>query len=153
MRNDGFFATSSHDRYSDDLVFSSIDTFDRRRASGIIAHVRSIVEDQSLRLHRKKTRIVPPGARQVVLGLLVGDHNVRLLPEFRRGIEVYVRGVKRYGLSNHASHRQFDSIFSLVDHVDGCIAFAASVDPAFANQMRHRWNDALLISGYPAGAE
>jgi RNA-directed DNA polymerase len=136
-------------RYSDDLVFSSLDAFDRRYASRLISHIRHIVEDQKFRLHVKKTRVIPPGARHIVLGLLVDDDRVRLLPEYKRRIEVHVRGVRRFGLSAHAAHRQFDSMFALIDHVDGSLAFAASVDSEFARRMRLEWNGALASSGYP----
>lgn len=136
-------------RYSDDLVFSSTDAFDRRHASNLISHMRRIVEDQKFRLHAKKTRVIPPGARHIVLGLLVDEERIRLLPEYKRRIKVHVRGVRRFGLSAHAAHRKFDSIFAFIDHVDGSLAFAASVDSEFALRMRLEWNDALASRGYP----
>ncbi len=101
-------------------------------------------------LHRAKTRVVPPGARHVVLGLLVDGDRVRLLPEYKRRLEVHVRGVAKFGLAEHADHRRFVSVLSMINHVDGLIAFAASVDRAFANNSRDQWNKVLLNRGYVA---
>ena len=97
----------------------------------------------------KKTRIVTPGARKIVLGLLVDGSRPRLLPEFKRRIEVHVRGVERNGLPEHAEHRRFDSILAMINHVDGCIAFAGSVEQDYADGIARRWAEVLVARGYP----
>jgi RNA-directed DNA polymerase len=147
------FATSSglvYSRYSDDMVFSAGPTFRREDADGVIQHTARVLDEAGLRLHAKKIRVIPPGARHVVLGLLVDDAGVRLLPEYRRRLEVHVRGVQKFGLAEHAEYRKFDSVLSMINHVDGGIAFAMHVEPAFADGLRQRWNEALSSSGYPA---
>jgi RNA-directed DNA polymerase len=136
-------------RYSDDLVFSAGQDFSRGQAADVVGRASAILTSEGFTAHRAKTRVVPPGARHVILGLLVDDDRVRLMPEFKRRLEVHVRGVARFGLAEHAHHRGFDSVLSMIDHVDGCIAFAASVDPAFAKTMRDVWNAALRERGYP----
>ena len=139
-------------RYSDDLTFSAIE-FDRDRAKELIAKVRWVAERNGFVLHRKKTRVIPPGARAIVLGLLVDSERVRLLPEFRRKIEINIRGVEKFGLSVHIRHRGFNSVFSFIDHVDGMLAFAYSVDKDFAHKMFRRWNNALARSKYPVALD
>jgi RNA-directed DNA polymerase len=136
-------------RYSDDLVFSAGRDFSRGRAADVVRRASAILASDGFAAHRAKTRIVPPGARHVILGLLVDEEQVRLSPEFKRRVEVHVRGVVKFGLAGHARHRRFNSVLSMIDHVDGCIAFAASVDPAFANTMQDGWNAALRDRGYP----
>jgi hypothetical protein len=84
-----------------------------------------------------------------VLGLLVDGDRPRLLPEFKRRLEVHVRGVERFGLPEHAEHRRFDSILSMINHVDGCIAFASSVEIEYAGKLADRWAQALRFRGYP----
>jgi RNA-directed DNA polymerase len=146
------FATSSgliYSRYSDDMVFSAGSNFRREDADGVIQHAARVLDEAGLRLHSKKIRVIPPGARHVVLGLLVDDADVRLLPEYRRRLEVHVRGVQKFGLYEHAGFRKFDSVLSMINHVDGGIAFAKHVEPAFADRLRERWNEALASSGYP----
>jgi hypothetical protein len=142
----------TYTRYSDDLTFSAGVTFSRGRAASLINHVRNIIRDEHLVLHDKKTRVVPPGARHIVLGLMLGSDSVRLLPEFKRRIDVHIRGVDRFGLAQHAAHRGFRSIFSFINHVDGCLAFAQGIEPLYARQSRERWNAALARSGFPVEA-
>lgn len=136
-------------RYSDDLTFSAGAGFDRAQASKLIEHVGNLVQGAHLALHVKKTHVVPPGARHVVLGLLVDSDSVRLLPEYKRRIEVHIRGVDTFGLVAHSLHRHFDSVFSFVNHVDGLLAFASGVETAYASGARSRWDDALRKWGYP----
>lgn len=77
-------------RYSDDIVLSAGRDFSRRRASDVIRRADAIVTSEGFALHKAKTRIVPPGARHVVLGLLLDGDAVRLLPEFKRRLEVQI---------------------------------------------------------------
>jgi RNA-directed DNA polymerase len=139
-------------RYSDDLVFSGSAAFDRVAAARFIDHVRNIVSDEKFIVHDKKTRIVPPGARHVVLGLLLTPGKIRLLPEFKRRINVHIRGVDRFGLAQHVTHRGFRSIFSFVNYVDGCLAFAQGVEPVYAQHCIEQWNVALAKSSFPVDA-
>lgn len=146
------FATDAgfvYTRYSDDMVMSTIQDFDRKLAISLIRHVSGVVASHRFRLHRKKTRVIPPGARHLVLGLLVDGEEVRLTPEFRRRVEVHVRGVREFGLVHHADHRGFRSLFSFVSHVDGCLAFATSVEPAWAERLRVAWRSTLRSQGFP----
>lgn len=136
----------TYTRYSDDLVFSCSNDFDRARATEIIRRVSESIVKERFVVHRRKTRIVPPGARKIVLGLLVDD-TVRLLPEHRRRIEVHLHGCERYGLAQHAGHRGFDSVFSFVNHLEGWIAFALGVDRVRALTWRERLRQILIKEG------
>jgi len=136
----------TYSRYSDDLVFSCRDTFSRARSVQLIRRISEVIARERFVVHDQKTRIVPPGARKVVLGLLV-DETIRLLPEHRRRIEVHLRGCERFGLANHASHRGFDSVFSFVNHLGGWIAFALGVDQVRAITWRRRLHVLLAEEG------
>lgn len=136
-------------RYSDDLTFSATDDFSREHGIAVMHQVGAILKHKGLSLHRAKMRIVPPGARHVILGLLLAEGKVRLMPEFKRRIEVHVRGVEKFGIAAHAHHRNFESVLSMINHVDGCIAFAESVEAEYAGKMRAAWNAALKERGYP----
>jgi hypothetical protein len=137
----------SYTRYSDDMVMSTSSDFDRTQAVPMIREVTRIVAAHRFRLHHKKTRVIPPGARHIVLGLLVDGDEVRLTPEFRRRIEVHIRGVRQFGLIRHADHRGFRSLLSFVNHVEGCLAFAHSVERTWADNRRAEWRAALREHG------
>ncbi|WP_345147564.1 reverse transcriptase family protein [Arthrobacter ginkgonis] len=138
----------NYTRYSDDLTFSSLDAFDRPTAEAVVQEVSGLVRKAGFVTHRTKTRIVPPGSRKVVLGLLVDD-SVRLMPEHRRRIEVHLRGCEKFGLANHAAHRKFDSVFAFVDHLAGWLAFALGVDKVVALSWCRRFNEILEREGLP----
>jgi hypothetical protein len=135
-------------RYSDDLIFSAGADFSRQRAAELIRQAAAILERRGFSPHRAKTRVVPPGARHVVLGLLLAEGHVHPLPEFKRRVEIHIRGVAKFGAAEHARHRHFDSVFGMINHVDGCIAFADSIDSAFAGNAQDAWNAALRECGY-----
>lgn len=139
----------TYTRYSDDLAFSASGSFQRTDAVILIRDATAIVDLEGFRVHRRKTRIVPPGARHVVLGLLVDGDRVRLLKETRRRIELHIRGVALNGLAQHAAHRRFHSVLGFVRHVDGLLAFAHAVDPEWEAVMRDRWREALRGSRFP----
>ena len=63
-------------------------------------------------------------------------------------MEVHIRGIAKFGVVEHAHHRHFDSVFAMINDVDGCIAFADSIDPEFASNARDAWNAALRDRGY-----
>jgi RNA-directed DNA polymerase len=139
----GYFYT----RYSDDLTFSTPNAFSRSVAEKLIARVSRAIFQSGFKLHLSKTRVVPPGSRKIILGLLLGEDSVRLLPEFRRQLDNHARGVDKWGLVTHARHRGFDSALSLVNYVDGSIAFAKGVDRPWAEKFEQSWLAALRKDG------
>lgn len=139
----------AYTRYSDDLFFSSHEPFHRGRAVNVVRSVSEIVMSCLFEVHEKKTRIVPPGARRVVLGLLVEDR-VRLVPEFRRRVEVHLRGCEKFGLAAHSAHRGFDSPLSFANHLDGLISFSFEVEPSRAAEWRRRLDSLLEKCGAAA---
>lgn len=134
-------------RYSDDLTLSAGPEFSRQKAIEVVREVEKIVAFEGFQIHVKKTRIVPPGARHVVLGLLVGDESVRLHPLFRRRLKWNIHAVSKFGLVKHAQRQKFDSALSFVNHVDGCIAFSYGVEPGFAAEAKREWSETLISSG------
>jgi len=135
-------------RYSDDLTFSGVGKFDRRRCAELIQESARIISLHAFEVHEKKTKVVSPGGRKIVLGLLVEGEAVRLLPEFRERVQNHVRGVAKFGLVAHVDHRRFRSAISFVNYVDGCLAFASGVDSEWAQRVRANWDNALLNDGF-----
>jgi RNA-directed DNA polymerase len=135
-------------RYADDLTFSSIEDFDRARAVKLIGEVRTVLRNAGFSLHEGKTRVIPPGGRKIVLGLLVDREEVRLNRTVRDRITMNIRGVERFGLAAHVSHRRFVSIDGFVRHLSGLLAFAADVEPEWARTMTGRWHTALRTNNW-----
>lgn len=141
-------------RYSDDIAFSTGGAFDRKRAGRLIVEVERIFRSFGHALHRKKISVAPPGARKVVLGLLVHGSDLRLTDPYRRRLADHVRGVERFGLSAHKAHRHFASLWGMVRHIQGLLGYAESVEGKAAHAaMRARLDAALARDGWPDCAQ
>lgn len=139
-------------RYSDDMTFSSAGPFVRDQAAKMIPDITRIVTSSGLELHDRKTRIVPPGARKIVLGMIVQETRISILPEQRRKIAGYVHAVSEYGPLAYAANRGFDSVLSFVNHVEGWLAYVSYIDPAWTSTQKTAWNTALEKHGVLVGA-
>lgn len=134
-------------RYADDLTFSSASS-SRVQAARIIGEASGILRRSGFNVHRKKTKVIPPGSRHVVLGLLVDGDRVRLTRDFRRRLLLHIDRSEKFGIVDHAAHRGFVSVVGFINHVNGLIAFAHDVDHEWANEVRGAWNRLLTKSSW-----
>ena len=127
-------------RYSDDLTFSTdAPEFRRKHAREFLRHIFPLMNESGLRPHQSKTRIVPPGARKLVLGLCVNEATPRLPKEVRQKLEVHVHCLERFGPEEHRKARGFDSVLGMRRHLLGRIKYAESVQPRFGRALRDRF--------------
>ena len=123
-------------RYSDDLLFSTAEhSYSRKQATQFIRAVYGTMQSVGLRPHTAKTVVVPPGARKVVLGLLVDGTRLRLSRDFRAKLECHVYFAKRFGPQEHSRRRGFRSVFGFEQHLRGLLSFAKHVDVEFAEAL------------------
>jgi len=82
-----------------------------------------------------KTQVLPPGARKVVLGLLVDSDRPRLSREFRSKMRMHLYFLTHsdVGPALHASKRGFESVLGLKNHIEGLINYARQIDAAYAS--------------------
>lgn len=124
-------------RYSDDLTFSSSSSnVGRSDILALLSEVSSHLRANGLNPNRDKTKLVPPGARKIVLGLLVDREVPRLQREFKDRLMLHAHFVSKHGYATHAANRKFRSTWSFIRHLDGLIAYASHVDPEFADRIR-----------------
>lgn len=136
-------------RYADDLIFSTInDEFNRKKAAIIVRKVYNILELYGFEANTAKTVIVPPGARKIVLGLLVDREKPNLTKQFKNQLRTHIRGISRFGFVNHARHRGFKSIWGFYRHFKGLLSFAYSVDSDFASPLFHQFEAEIKKSGF-----
>jgi len=127
----------SYTRYSDDLCFSTDSLgFTRHSAERLVQQVYTMLGSIGLRPRTAKTAIIPPGARKVVLGLLVDGDRVRLTKQFRRRLECHVHHISRHGPEVYSRHRGFKSVLGLRRYLEGLLSYAATVDQRFATKLR-----------------
>ena len=85
-------------RYSDDIVVSSKDgNFSRDRALKIVAFIQKLSEFNGFSLNKDKTRIMTPGSRKYVLGVLVDGPSLRLGKHERERIERMIYQIAKFG--------------------------------------------------------
>jgi len=123
-------------RYADDIALSTKrEDFSRKDAGEIIGRVYSILRKYRLQPHTAKTHVSPPGARKIVLGLLVDGNRPRLSRDFRNRLERHLWGIQKHGLEFHAAHIGFKSPFSFYHHVMGLISYAKQIDTNWVNKL------------------
>lgn len=129
-----------YSRYSDDMIFSTAGEFSRNQATDFVHRVYDALGAHGFEANRTKTSIAAPGARKVVLGLLVDRDEPRLTRDFRSNIETHLHYLERpdVGPVAHAKARNFDSIIGLQNHLLGLIAFARQIDPTYGNELKSR---------------
>lgn len=128
--NYGFVYT----RYADDLTFSSSSDLPEEMSIGDIHRtIIGLIRKSGFRENKKKTRIAGPGAKKIVLGLLVDGDKPRLSKETYKRIDRHLHATLKYGLFEVAEHEKFDSPIGFYNHIAGLIAFVKDVD-------LERWN-------------
>jgi RNA-directed DNA polymerase len=136
-------------RYADDMTFSVGGSFSRSRALQIVREATDQCRGHGFEVHHAKTRIVPPGSRHIVLGLLVDGPNPRLSKQLKSRVRTHIHGVARHGLPAHVSARRFSSLQGLVNHVHGLIRFAFDIEPEWALEAMRDWTSALRSGNWP----
>ena len=118
-------------RYADDLIFSSKQPFDRALASSHIHDVNQVLREEGYWLNRAKTKVVTPGTRKVVLGLLVDGPVPRLTKAYKKYVSdhIYYLSHPEISAESHASVKGFKSLQGLINHVSGKIAYGISIEP------------------------
>lgn len=134
-------------RYADDFAFSTCGSFSRGEAEDLIRMVDRLLRCDGFVRHENKTRVVPPGARKIVLGLLVDGDKVRLPVDARRRLLNDIRGAERFGLSGHAQHRGFSSTIAFGERLAGMLAYCHDVDPEWVAPLWGRWKRVLAADG------
>jgi RNA-directed DNA polymerase len=129
----------AYTRYADDLIFSTSDPmFDRKSAESLVRSISDLILKYGLRPRATKTVIAPPGARKVVLGLVVNSARPTLSRELKGHIEAHVHHIVTKTPVIHAQVRGFESVFAMQQYIEGMLNFAGQVDAKFANPLRER---------------
>jgi RNA-directed DNA polymerase len=143
----------AYTRYADDLAFSIRAASTRDEARKVIAFVKAALPTFGLDPNNAKRVIAPPGARRIVLGLLVDCPQPRLTRNFRDNLETHLHALtaRGIGLEKHRAFRGFASTIGMRRHIFGLLAFAHYIEPVFAKRCYDRfnsivWSDWLQLS-------
>ncbi|MBX9930037.1 MAG: reverse transcriptase family protein [Methylobacterium sp.] len=124
----------TYTRYADDIALSTSDpAFTRSRASDVVLAAYAAMGRHGLSPNTTKTNVVPPGARKLVLGLLVDGDRPRLTREFKDSLRMHFHYclMPDVGPVAHAEKRNFVSVIGLRHHLGGLVAFASQIEPEY----------------------
>ncbi len=136
-------------RYADDISFSSSDkNFGRKNSAAIINAVRLILKNSTFNLNKNKTVIIPPSKSKTILGLNIDYERVKLSKSFKKKIELHVRGICLFGVLEHSKHKNFVSIFGMLNYIQGLIHFAIHVEFEYGQKMNLRLKRSIQEQGF-----
>jgi retron-type reverse transcriptase len=116
-------------RYADDLTFSAAS--DEGKVGYLLARVRHITQDEGFAVNESKTRILRPGDRQTVTGIVVNDRPGVPRDVVRR-LRAILHRAQREGLTaqNREKHPHFEA------WLRGMIAYVHMVNPKQGEPLR-----------------
>ena len=128
-------------RYSDDITLSTRSSeFTREVAQEVIKEVNQILSKQGYLLHYKKTKVIPAGAKKIVLGLNVDGPVPRLQKGYKDRIKQHLYYIKKNGPVDHVLARGFDSVWGFKAHLRGMIDYANMIEPNYAKDRLDDFN-------------
>ena len=116
-----------------------LNNFTRSAAVAFIWELKQLLMRVGFRPNIKKTAIVPPGARKIVLGVLVDGSKPRLTREFRSKLRQHLYYLETLGPIEHAKSRNFETVWGMRRHIRGLIDYANMVDKAYAAPILKRF--------------
>lgn len=125
----------AYSRYADDLAFSTRASASRNECTALIHEAYRLIGRYGLAPNLSKTKISPPGARKLLLGLLVDGDEARLTKDFRKRLGTHLHYLKTFGPVEHAKRRDFESVFGLRNYLMGLAHYARQVDPRFGGEV------------------
>ena len=126
-------------RYSDDLTFSTRESWSRIRSKALVRSISGALRTAGFFPNGRKTKIVPPGARKVVLGLVVDGDEPRLSRSYRDNLRQHLYFLEKYGPVEHMMRRNFETILGMKHHIKGHIDYARMVEEQFGVAMQEKY--------------
>ncbi|MBA5682244.1 RNA-directed DNA polymerase [Photobacterium damselae subsp. damselae] len=132
-----------YSRYSDDIALSSRDDlFGRSKCHQVVKDVYKVLYSSGLSPQKGKTKILSPGSRKIILGLVVNGSSPKLTKEFKKNLlqHLHFCNLKSIGPVRHAKYKKFDSIIGFRNHLHGLISYALNVDPNFGKKVKQQYD-------------
>lgn len=130
-------------RYADDLIFSKKEkSWSRSCVRNFIGEIYGAISENGFSPNAAKTVVAPPGARKVVLGLLVDRETPHLTREFKATIRKHLHYLllNDQGPTEHAKRNGGATTYGVKRHVLGLIQHARQIDPPYGNARLAEFN-------------
>ncbi len=118
---------ATYSRYADDLCFSFSNS-SRDSVFQVKRKISKILWENGFQENSKKTRIIPPGARKIITGLVVNGANPSIPREIRDRIRMHLYFSKTRGIPEHCRNKGFHSVIGFRNHLYGLIMYVSSIN-------------------------
>lgn len=129
-------------RYADDISISTsrLDA-DSKICSLLKNEIIQIIKDKSYKVNIQKTRILKPGQRKIVTGLVVNDEVPRLPKEIKNSIEFNLQQALKRGPLAHVIHKGFYTVSGFKNHLQGMIRYCYSIDSEYGEKLFNKFDE------------
>ena len=117
-----------YSRYADDIALSASTLPKGKSIAQIRREIIFLIRKNGFCDNAKKFHVAGPGARKLILGLLVDGETPRLSKPLRKRIDRHIYSIEKFGLGAAAAHDGFESAYGYFNHVSGIMSFVHDVD-------------------------
>lgn len=127
-----------YSRYADDICFSFAGGT-RDSLYKVKREISKILWGSGFRENLRKTKIIPPGDRKVVTGLVINGVEPTIPKEVRDGIKMHLYYAAKYGIPEHCRKRGFRSVIGFRNHLHGLITYVDSISPVYGARFMEKF--------------
>lgn len=129
----------TYTRYSDD-VFISSNFSSHEECIEIMNYIVHVFQKHGFRINKKKSRILLPGNKKIVTGIIVNDSKLHVPKKIIHKIENYIYFAKKYGIADECKYLGFRSISGFKHHLYGTINYIYTIEKEKGNKLLHMAN-------------
>jgi RNA-directed DNA polymerase len=118
-------------RYADDLSFSG--DFDEKK---LLDKITETVEKLGLKLNNKKTKLMTPGNRQTVTGIVVNE-KPQVVFHKRNKLRQAMYYIKKFGIDEHRVYKEINQA-NFLEHLLGKINFILQINPKDSEFLKYK---------------
>lgn len=131
---------ATYSRYADDLCFSFTHS-NRREVFAAKKQISEVLWSNGFRENSKKTRIIPPGARKILTGLVVNGDMPSIPKELRDTVKMHLYYCKKLGIPAHCRNRDFRSVIGFKRHLYGLIMYVNSISAEHGRRFMDQYSE------------
>ncbi|WIO73867.1 reverse transcriptase family protein [Porticoccaceae bacterium LTM1] len=130
---------ADYSRYADDLCFSFLDA-NRQSVYEFKRQASKVLYKNHFRENRKKTRIIPPGSRKIITGVVIDSGKTTIPRELRDRIRMHLYYCKKVGIPEHCKQKGFRSVLGFRNHLYGLIMYVRSINEVQGDSFLQEFN-------------
>lgn len=115
-------------RYADDITFSATVLKKGLSIGKLKREILQLIHKNHFIENKNKIHMAGPGSRKIVLGLLVDGSSPRLSHMMVKRIEQKLYASNKFGITEAATHYDFESALGFYNHLRGLVAYVKDVD-------------------------